>query len=314
MKLTVVVPIRNESENVVPFYERAQKALELLTELEEWSLLFVNNASEDDSLERVLALRSTDPRVKVLSLSRDFGYHPALVAGLSAVDSDYYAVVDVDGEDPPELLVQFYEAIQQGAQVAYGIRSKRDEPPLVTFGRKLFYYANRQAADSEIVMWMGEFSMMTRQVRDAILAPKTTFPFLRAELGYVGFTRAGIPYLRAKRMHGKSHYNFWRMSRFAIAGILSSSSFPLRFVLYLAICIGLVFPIVVGVFRLSAEVAARLAIFCSMYFLLMSIPFIALYLARAYKNGVARPVYVVDWTKSQLDVESSLRSKEWLKV
>ena len=88
----------------------------------------------------------------------------------------------------------------------------------------------------------------------------------------------------------------------------------MRFVLYLATGIGLVFPIVVGVFRLSAEAASQLAIFCSMYFLLMSIPFIALYLARAYKNGVARPIFVVDWTKSHLDDESSLRSKEWLKV
>jgi dolichol-phosphate mannosyltransferase len=185
---------------------------------------------------------------------------------------------------------------------------------LVTFGRKIFYYLNRQVADSEIVVWMAEFAMMTKQVRNAILAPKTTFPFLRAEMGYVGFQRVGIPYLRAKRMHGKSHYNFWRMTRFAIGGILSSSTFPLRFVLYLAAFVGVMFPLVVWGMKLSLETAAYTAVFVGLYFLLMSMPFIALYLARAYKNGVARPIFVVDWTKSQLGDESAVRSREWLKV
>lgn len=300
MKLTVIVPVHNEGQNILPFYERARSTLESLAGLDEWNLVFVNDASEDDSLDRILKLRSADRRVKVISLSRDFGYHASLVAGLSLVKSDYYAVVDVDGEDPPELLSKFFEAIRDGAQVAYGIRSNRDEPRIITFGRKLFYYANRQVADSEIVVWMAEFSMMTRQVRDAILTPKTTFPFLRAEIGYVGFTRVGIPYLRAKRMHGKSHYNLWRMTRFAIAGILSSSTFPLRFVLYLAASIGVAFPTAVGLFGLTSEAAARLAIFLGFYFLLVSVPFIALYLARIYKNGVARPVFVVDRTKSHL--------------
>ena len=163
---------------------------------------------------------------------------------------------------------------------------------LVTFGRRLFYCANLQVADSEIVMWMGEFSMMTKLVRDAILVPKTTLPFLRAELGYIGFARVGIPYLRANRIHGKPQYNFWRMSRFAIAGILSSSSFPLRLVLHIAAVITLSFPILVGALPLSAEAAAQLAIFYSLYFLLVSVPFIALYLACAYNNTIARSIYV----------------------
>ena len=186
MKLNVIVPARNEGQNIPFFYERAKAALEAIPSLE-WNIVFVNNSSEDDSLDRMFELHEADPRVKIITLARNFGYPAALVAGLSTVEGDYYAIVDVDCEDPPELLVDFYKAILDGAQLAYGERSNRDEPWLVTFGRKLFYLANKGVADSEIVMWMGEFSMMTRQVRDALLVPKTAFVSVRAEMGYVGF-------------------------------------------------------------------------------------------------------------------------------
>lgn len=298
MKLHVIVPARNERLNIPYFYERASAALKSLDL--DWNIVFVNNASEDDSLEQMLKLRASDPRVKIITLSRDFGYHAALIAGLSQVESDYYGIVDVDCEDPPELLVEFYKALKGGAQVAYGVRSNRDEPRLITFGRKLFYLANRRVADSEIVMWMGEFSMMTKQVRDAILAPSTTFPFLRAEMGYVGFRRVGIPYLRGKRASGRSHYNFFRMAKFAIAGILSSTTFPLRLVLYLAAFLAVAFPVTALALRLTFADAARLAAIVALYFLLVSVPFIALYLARAYKNGVARPVFLVDRSETFL--------------
>ncbi len=300
MKLVVIVPVHNELANIRPFYARARKAMEALTALSHWEVFFVNDASDDGSLEEILALRAEDPRIKVISLSRDFGYHASVVAGLTLAEGDYYAVVDADGEDPPELLATFYTTLQQGAQVAYGIRSQRDEPRLVTFGRKIFYYLNRQVADSEIVVWMAEFAMMTKQVRDAILAPKTTFPFLRAEMGYVGFRREGVTYRRAKRMHGRSHYNFWRMTKFAIGGILSSSTFPLRFILYLAAVVAVAFPVVVLLLKLSPAAAAWLAAILTLYFVLMSVPFIALYVARTYKNGVARPVFVIDQQQTYL--------------
>jgi glycosyltransferase involved in cell wall biosynthesis len=162
MKLSVIVAVHNESLNIPPFYERARRVLDSLSGLKAWEVVFVNDASEDDSLAEILKLRAADPRVKVITLSRRFGYHSVLVAGLSKVESDLYAMVDVDCEDPPELLAKFYEAIQGGADVAYGVRSNREEPSLITFMRKVFYYANKWIADSEIVVWMAEFAMITR--------------------------------------------------------------------------------------------------------------------------------------------------------
>jgi dolichol-phosphate mannosyltransferase len=293
------VPSYNESQNVPYFYGRAKQALETLHGLD-WNLIFINNSSHDDTLDQITTLRSADPRVKVITLSRNFGYHAALVAGLTAVEGDCYAIVDVDCEDPPELLVDFYRAIVAGAQIAYGDRSQRDEPAHITFGRKLFYLANRWVADSEIVMWMGEFSMFTRQVRDAILAPRTTFISVRAEMGYVGFKRIGIPYRRAKRKYGETHYNLWRMTTYAVLSILSGTTFPLRLVLYIAAIIGLGFPVVVWAMRLTAGGVLVAAALAGLYFLVLSIPLISLYLARIYKNIVHRPVFVIDQTRTHL--------------
>ena len=299
MKLNVIVPAFNELQNVPYFYDRAKQALDG-TGLD-WHIVFVNNSSEDGSLEKMMELRAQDPRVKVVTLARNFGYHAALIAGLSSVEGDLYAMVDVDCEDPPELLVDFHKAIQNGAELAYGVRSSRDEPSLVTFGRKLFYLANRGVADSEIVMWMGEFSMFTRQVRDALLAPRTTFVSLRAEMGYVGFVRVGVPYRRARRKYGETHYNLWRMSVYAVASILSGTTFPLRLVLYLSALIALAFPLIVWMSGMTPVDAGVAAAVTALYFLIIALPLMSLYLARTYKNVTQRPTFVIDRSRSALE-------------
>ena len=299
MKLIVICPAYNEKQNVPFFYGRAKKTLESMTDID-WSIVFVNNSSHDGTLEQVLELRKDDPRVKIVTLSRNFGYHAALLAGLTAVEGDYYAMIDVDCEDPPELLVDFLREIRGGAEVVYGVRSNRDEPKAVTFARKLFYIANRKVADSEIVMWMGEFSMITKQVRDAILVPKSTFVSLRAELGHVGFTRVGLPYQRAKRTYGETHYNFWRMTVYAVASILSATTFPLRFVLYLGAGVAIAFPLAVVALRLSAVQTGAAAAVVALYFLIISLPLLSLYMARIYKNVAQRATFVIDWARTHL--------------
>jgi len=296
--LAVIVPLYNELGNIAPFYDRTRGVLESLAI--DWRIVFVNDGSDDGSLDRIREIRARDDRVKVITLSRRFGYHAVLLAGLSLVEADRYAMIDVDCEDPPELLREFHTMVEGGADIAYGIRSNRDEPSIVTFFRRLFYYLNRSIADSEIVLWMAEFAMVTRQVRDTILMPRTTYVFLRAEIAYAGFTRVGIPYRRAARVLGKTHYNLWNMTRFALSGFLAGSTFPLRLILYVAVLVGVAFPAIVALFDLGAAGAVTLAAVGTLYFALFALATIALYLARTYKNGVARPVFVVDRTRTHL--------------
>jgi dolichol-phosphate mannosyltransferase len=296
--LAVIVPVYNEDGNITPFYERARKVLDSLPIASQ--IVFVNDGSSDGSLERIREIRARDERVKVISLSRNFGYHAVLLAGLSLISADLYAMIDVDCEDPPELLRDFHTAVEGGADVAYGIRSNRVEPVFVTFFRRLFYYLNKGIADSDIVVWMAEFAMLTRQVRDAIIAPHTTYVFLRAEIGYAGFVRVGVPYIRQPRTSGETHYNLLNMTRFAVSGFLASSTFPLRLILYVAILAAVLFPLIVALARLGPESAASLASVATFYFALLAMSTVALYLARTYKNGVARPVFIVDKNKTDL--------------
>jgi dolichol-phosphate mannosyltransferase len=235
-----------------------------------------------------------------VSLSRNFGYHAVLLAGLTLVEADLYAMIDVDCEDPPELLRDFQSGIDGGADIAYGIRSNRKEPAPVTFFRRLFYYINRGIADSDIVLWMGEFAMITRQVRDAILVPRTTYLFLRAEIAYAGFVRVGVPYVRGARVWGRTHYNALGMTRYALSGFLAGSTFPLRLILYVATACAAAFPVVVALLRLEGAAVSSLASVVTLYFALGALSTIALYLARTYKNGVARPLFIVDKNRTYL--------------
>lgn len=298
-KLAVVIPCHNESANVEPFYESARKVLDVMPL--DWALLFVNDASADDTLDKILALRKRDPRVRVATLTRNFGYHSALVAGLSSAEADLYAIVDVDGEDPPEMLAKFHEAVEKGAHTVYGIRNERPEPAHIIFFRWLFYWVNQHIADGPIKLWMAEFGMFTRPVRDYILANRTTFPFLRAELAYVGLRMEGVPYVRQPRLHGNSHYNFWHMSMFAIGGFLASSTFPLRASLYLSAGFAALYAVLLAALKPGLVEAGALAAVLGFLFLLPTLPMLALYLARTYKNVTARPVFFLDPDRSRLD-------------
>lgn len=300
MKLTVIVPCKNELPGVRPFYDRMSAALKPLEPGLDWEIVYMDDGSDDGTGTEVLKLRELDKRVKLITLSRSFGYQPVLLAGLTARESDLYSVVDVDCEDPPELLPKFLEAIKAGADVAYGIRSNREEPGLIVWLRGLFYKINCFIADGPAVLWMAEFGMYTRRVRDAVLASRSTFPFVRNEISYAGFKRVGIDYLRAKRAIGQSHYNLWRMARFAVAGYLTSSTFPLRMTLYLAAALAGLFPLLAFALGLSWEGAGALAAVLNLYFCLAAVPFISLYLARTYHDTQARPVFLIDEKRSHL--------------
>lgn len=300
MNFTLLVPVHNEEENIDIFYHRT---LPILTQmpLQGWEMVFLNNASTDGTLDKLRALRKSDPRVKILTFSRNIGYQASLVAGLSNRESDLYAIVDVDGEDPPELLATFFEKIQNGAQTVYGIRSQRDEPKTILFFRGLFYWINRKIADSPVIPWMAEFAMIRRNVRDLILANRSTFPFLRAEIGHVGLGLVGVPYFRANRKNGISHYNFLRMTQFAVAGFLSSSTFPLRAVLYMSAGTMVSFVSLVLIRGRGVADASHWAVLFLFFYLMTTVPCLALYLARVYKNGVARPSYIVDPNRTYLE-------------
>jgi dolichol-phosphate mannosyltransferase len=304
-RIVVICPVHNEEDNVRHFLGRLEKAAASLDGSRyEWRLLFSNNRSTDATLARIKEAARENDRVSYMTLSRNFGYQLSVLAGLSmAGDADLYMICDADCEDPPEMLPLFVEAMEQGADLAYGIRTNRQDTWIMGRFRSAFYFLLRKLGDYKITPHMAEFSMFNRPVRDALISGDNSFPFLRAEVGYVGFSVRGLPYRRESRRHGASHYSFMGNARFAVAGLLSSTTFPLRAALYTlpfvlladaALCllylsgIASFQPVAVLLLCLNSVYCATVAAFQSIY------------LARTYQNGLNRRRFIVDGALSDL--------------
>ena len=297
--ISIVTPVFNEEESIPIFYERLQKALAPLRQTYNFEMLFTNNRSRDGSLAAIMGLRASDPSVQVLTLSRNFGYQPSLMSGIRHASGDAVIVIDVDCEDPPELIPRFIEEWERGYDLVYGDRKKRTEFFAVQLARQLFYRVNRLLADTEIVLDMGDFALISRRLRDLMLANRSTFPFLRTEAAYVGFERKGIAYRRASRVRGKSHFNYVAMVKFAVGGILSSSTFPLRVAgfLFVPVLVATLTLLSLDLFK-GPGPAFHLMVALDLVYLMFSTVCLSIYLARTYKNGVSRPVFIVDWERS----------------
>ncbi|MBS2019642.1 MAG: glycosyltransferase family 2 protein [Deltaproteobacteria bacterium] len=307
--VSIVVPAYNEAATLPIFHERLVEALEPLKAKVSFELLFINNGSTDGTLAFLEGLRKDDDRIRIVTLSRNFGYQAAITAGLTLARGDAVCCIDSDGEDPPVVMASFIERwLEGGADVVYGVRGKRPESALMQLARKIYYRFTRATADHEIVLDMAEFALLDRRVRDAVLATRSTFPFVRGQVGYVGFRRVGIKYDREARLGGRSHYNLVRAAQFGMGGILSSSTMPLRLLAYGA---GVVIPLALAVFLVAGVDAVRthrvdlvgiaaMVTAILLLWIVMGIGILAMYVARIYKDQVGLPLYVVDRKRSFL--------------
>ena len=298
--ISIICPVFNEEKTIPIFYERIVKVFDLLKNKYDFELLFTNNRSTDQSLELIKRYHKKDPRIKVLTLSRNFGYQSSVLSGLKYVQGDAIFIIDVDCEDPPELLPKFLNKWEEGYDIVYGIRKKRQESQVLQLMRKLFYRLNKLISDFEVILDMAEFSLFTRYVRDIILSNQNTFPFIRSEIAYIGLNRTGIVYDRGKRVAGKSNYNFFQMFPFAVAGLLTSSTFLLRLPLYIFpfLTIFNLFPILAP--WISVKSAIFIILTINSVYISFFIAVACLYIARIYHNNVRRPLFIIDWKNSIL--------------
>jgi dolichol-phosphate mannosyltransferase len=192
------------------------------------------------------------------------------------------------------MILEFVEHYEKGFDLVYGLRSDRSENKTMKLFRKFFYHLVRRVSDDEILLYMAEFALLTSEVRDATIASVDSFPFLRSSMARVGFNRIGISYKRHSRVAGKTHYNFYGMMVFAIASILSSTTLPLRFPLYMLPWWVLSSVALVWAFVNTGVYISRFLLTAlSCLYIGGAISAIALYLARTYKNGLQRPNYFI---------------------
>lgn len=306
LSLSILCPAYNEAQVVPLFYRRLKPVIDLLEPRYAVRLIFLNNASTDGTVAAIHRIILERSDTYVITMSRNVGYQRSLERGLRTIESDLYAFIDVDCEDPPEMIATFVERYEAGHDIVYGERVDREEPRLIKRARHLFYRLLKAFADEEIILDMAEFSLFTREVRDAIIQENSSFPFVRSSIARVGFRRAAIPFKRQKRIAGQTHYNFFGMSFFAIAGILASSTLLLRLPIYVlpfwfisiaVLCIGY------GETERAAYLAS--AFLLAVTYIGATAAAIALYVARTYKNGLMRPNAFIDHALSILPPPSS---------
>lgn len=298
--LAILVPVFNEERCVPLFFDRLERVLAALKEEYVVHLVFLNNASTDGTLRAIDELGMRHANTYVITMSRNVGYQRSLEFGLRHCHADLFVFIDVDCEDPPEMIQDFVKKHREGFDIVYGERIDRSEAAFIKLLRKLFYRLLRTTADEDIVLNMAEFSLMTAEVRNAIVADNSSFPFIRASIGRVGFRRHGIPYRRHPRIAGDTHYNVLRMTTFAVGGLLSASTLLLRVVVY-------VLPAWLAVMGWLAWRAARghagdhaLLVFVGFAYCGCALSFASIYLARAYKNTLGRPNAFLDSRLSRL--------------
>jgi len=299
--LTIIVPVYNEELVLERFTSGLGEIVSRLQEKNNCNLLFVNNGSTDSSLD---LLKGCAPKFKnfgILSTTRNFGYESALIAGLTHAPGDIFALCDADGEDPFELLLDFQSALANGYEIAVGIRKNRHEARVTRAFRLISYKILAKLSDDPFKRNAGNFSMFSSAVRNAILHENLSFPFLRSTLSRTGYRAMEFPHDRNPRIDGKSKYRKISLMKFAIAGFMTATTWPLRLVSYTAALNALIF--ILGSFSnaIFPQAFARNTDFFTLLLLIqigLSLGVVALYVARIYKNSLGRPLFYVDWHSS----------------
>jgi glycosyltransferase involved in cell wall biosynthesis len=201
----------------------------------DYEIIFVNDASPDNAGEVLKALAESDPHVTVINHARNFGSQSAFTSGMRMATGDAVVLLDGDLQDPPELIESFFEKWEQGFDVVYGVREKREASRLLQIAYKGFYRLFRAASYVPIPLDAGDFSLIDRRVVDALNALPETNRFVRGLRAWVGFNQTGVPYQRAERPFGTSTNSLVRNLGWARKAILSFSYAPLDFITVLAV-------------------------------------------------------------------------------
>lgn len=227
-KLSVIIPIYNEEGNIPALFERLNTVVSKMDVEPEF--LFVNDGSRDNSIALIKALAAKNTFVKYIDFSRNFGHQVAVSAGLDKASGDAIVIIDADLQDPPELIIEMFNKMQNGFDVVYAKRrARKGESFLKKFTARMFYRILGSITSVSIPVDTGDFRIMSKQVADIVKSMPEKEKFLRGQISWVGFDQTFVEYDRDERQAGETGYTYSKMIRFALDGITSFSNFPLKF-------------------------------------------------------------------------------------
>ena len=240
LTISIIVPVKDEEAAVAAFVARVSAVLDALPERPGWEILFVDDGSQDATLPAIMAANRADPRVRALSLSRNFGKEAALSAGLDHATGSVVVPIDVDLQDPPEVLGAMIARWREGFDVVYGVRRNRQSDSLPKrLTADLYYRAHNWLSSDKIPEHAGDFRLLDRCVVDVIRAMPERNRFMKGLFAWGGFRQTAVEYDRAERRVGETKFNYWRLWTLAIDGITSASTVPLRVWSYVGAIIAL---------------------------------------------------------------------------
>ena len=299
--LCIIVPLYNEAAALPLLMPRLDAALQALPA--QVRVLFVDDGSDDATPQELTRIANNDPRVSVIHLARNFGKEAAMTAGLDHADADAVVIIDADLQDPPEVIREFWTQFEQGADVAYGVRTSRaGETWLKRFTAATFYRVIDRLSDTPIPRDTGDFRLMSRRAVDAMKQLRERHRFMKGLFGWVGFKQVAVPYQRDARVAGTSKFNFWKLWNFALEGITSFSTVPLRIATYLGLLTAVVAfgygAVIIAKTLLYGEAVRGYPSLMTVVLFLGGVQLVALgvigeYLGRIYNESKRRPLYLI---------------------
>ncbi len=299
--LSIVVPVYNEAEVLPEFHRRLEKVLNQLDFSSE--IIFVNDGSRDTTLEVLKKLQDKDGRVGVIDLSRNFGKEIAMSAGLDHASGDAVVVIDADLQDPPELIPELVKYWLEGYDDVCAQRLSRDgESFIKRVTAHAFYRVIRRFSEVDIPPDTGDYRLLSRRAVEALKQLRERHRFMKGLFAWVGFERKEVPYQRDARAAGKTKWNYWRLWNFALEGITSHTTAPVRLASYLGIFVAFsafVYAafVIYDTLAHGNPVAGYSSLMVTLLFLggvqLITLGMIGEYLGRMFDESKRRPLYFV---------------------
>ena len=306
MRISLVVPCYNEEEALPLFYAEASRVADGMRQSHgaEFEFVFVDDGSRDGTLRVARELHAQDPRVRYVSFSRNFGKEAAMLAGLEAATGDLVAVMDVDLQDPPEMLKEMYASVRKGEFDCAAARrvTRKGEPPVRSFFARAFYKLINKISKTEIVDGARDFRLMTRRMVQAIISVKEYNRFSKGIFGWVGFKTKWLEYVNVERAAGETKWSFWKLFLYSIDGITAFSTVPLSISAFAGIlfCFFAFFMLIFVIVRAAIwgdPVSGWPSLVCIILLVsgvqLFSIGVLGQYLSKAYLEVKQRPHYIV---------------------
>lgn len=300
--ISIVVPVFNEIEVIDAFYGRMKKVVDSIDFIQ-YELIFVDDGSKDGSYKKLTDIAESDHNVKIIKFSRNFGHQIAITGGIDISKGDAVVVIDSDLQDPPEVIKEFIKKWKEGYDVVYGVRKKRKgENRLKLATAAIFYRLLKTLIKIDIPLDTGDFRLMSRRVVEKFINLREKDRFVRGLISWIGFNQTGVYYERDERYAGETKYPYSKMIKFALDGITSFSSIPLRLATWLGyIASFLAFLYLSSVFIqkvLGYTVQGWATIMVGMLFLggvqLICLGIIGEYIGRIFNETKQRPMYVVE--------------------